>query len=506
MSVFKNISYFLAAAVLSKPLGFLLAFALAKSLGPQNFGVWVTLMLIISYSPIVCLGTVETLLKQVPYYLGRQESRQIQEVEKSVMGSLVLSALIVVGLALLAPLVLPSVSLGVDSSLVVMMLIATAIGYFSAFFYNRFAAYENFKAAGAMDFLRSVLALLFVGGMAWLWGLRGAVAGWLTHEIGMCSIIVLTNVRSHGKVGVSLRWDLLVRVVRIGFPITLLWWILTLTGTVDRIVLGSLLGPLSVGHYGLGISLASILLLVPMVVGRVLYPKVNRQFGKDGGAESMKRIVLAPTLALGTLLVNLQAGLLVIMPYLYNQLLPKYQPGLLAGQILILGSFFGCLMRNGANYLIATNKEPVFLKYILITLGFNIVSDVGLVKGGFGIAGVALGTSLAGLLLTTLVWRQVLIGLGFHRHGAWTTLLGLYLPIIVLAGVAACLRLAYPPAFQILNGLAVLLGLGVLLCVNGVLYCFPVYREEMHGWTRALLKMRGPFTHRAALAEIAGQP
>jgi O-antigen/teichoic acid export membrane protein len=504
MSVFKNISYFLGAAVLSKPLGFLLAFALAKSLEPANFGVWVTLTLVISYSPIVVLGTVETLLKQVPYYLGRGEAAQIQEVENSVMGSVVLSAVVVVGLAFLAPLVLPFTSLGIDSPLVVMMLLTAATGYFSAYFYNRFAAYENFKAAGAMDFLRSILALLFVGGMGWIWGLRGAVAGYLLHEISMCFLTTFLNVRSHGKVGVNFHRDLLIRAVRVGFPITLLWWILTLTGTVDRIVLGSLLGPLSVGHYGLGLSLVGTLSFVPTVVGRVLYPKVNKQFGKDREAKSMKRLILAPTLAMGTLLVNLQVVLLVIMPFLYNQLLPKYQPGLMAGQILILGSFFGCLLRNGANYLIAANQERVFLKYILITLAFNIISDVSLVKGGLGIAGVALGTSFAGLLLTSLVWRRVLIGLGFRQRRAWTTLLGLYLPIIVLAGAAAGLRLAYPPAFQILDGLAVVLGLGVLLLVNGLLYCFPVYREEMHGWRKALLRMKESLAERAALADTNG--
>jgi O-antigen/teichoic acid export membrane protein len=214
--------------------------------------------------------------------------------------------------------------------------------------------------------------------------------------------------------------------------------------------------------------------------------------------------VLAPTLALGTLLVNLQAGLLVIMPYLYNQLLPKYQPGLLAGQILILGSFFGCLMRNGANYLIATNKEPVFLKYILITLGFNIVSDVSLVKGGLGMAGVALGTSLAGLLLTTLVWRRVLIGLGFHQRQAWTTILWLYLPIIILVGAAVCLRVVYPPVFQTSDVLAVVCGSGALILVNGLLYCLPVYRDEMRDWKKALLMSRALLAKRIALPDTAG--
>ena len=505
MAVVRNISYFLVSSVLSKPLGFLLSFTVARSLGPADFGVWVTLMLIISYGPIACLGTVETLLKQVPYFLGRGETRHIHEVENSVLGSVILAGAFVVVLACLAPLVLPFIAPGIRAPLVAMMLVTAATNYFSAYFYNRLVAYENFKLVGLVDLLRSVLALLFIGGLAWTWGLPGAVAGYLLHEFSVCLTTIAINLRMHGAVGVGFKRELLARAVRIGFPITLLWWVLTLTGTVDRVVIGSLLGPLSVGHYGLGTSLVTILYLVPIVVGRVLYPKVNKQMGQNAGPEAMQRIVLAPTLALGTLLANLQLGLLLIMPLLYNQFLPKYQPGLIAGQILIFGSYFGCLTRNGANYLIAANHEHVFLKYIFVTLATNVALDVALVKAGFGIAGVAVGTSIAGTLLTTLVWRRVLTHLKFPPRRVWTTILHLYLPNLALVGTMAVMWLIYRQAFQVFNWPTLALGLVGLIVINGGLYCLPVYRDEMHGWRKRLSKANVPFDERAALADTIGR-
>jgi O-antigen/teichoic acid export membrane protein len=489
MAVIKNISYFLAASVLSKPFGFLLSFALAKVLGPTDFGVWVTLMLIVSYSPIAALGTVETLVKQVPFFRGRNESAKIKETEDSVMGSLVLAALFLILLALLGLVILPWLNLGLDSVDVSVMLLAVAVSCASNFFYHRFAAYENFKAVGMMDLLRSALALIFVGGMAWRWGLRGAAAGYFLHELSMSILLMLFNVRSHGKVGITFRPVLLSHAVRIGFPITILWWSLTLTGTVDRVVLGSLLGPLAVGHYGLGVSAAGMLGLVPMVVGRVLYPRVNKQIGRNEGANSMQRIVVAPTLALGALLANLQLAALVIMPYLYNQLLPKYQPGLLAGEVLMLGSYFSCLLRNGANYLIATNLERVFLKYIVVTLVFNVLCDVGLLKAGMGLVGVALGTSLAGLLLTSLVWYRVLLGLGQQKSKARSTLFALYLPLILLASAAIVLRILFPSAFQLFDLLTLGLGVILIIILNGLLYCFPIYRNEIKGWMTTALRL-----------------
>ena len=106
MLVLRNISYFLAGIVFSKGLGFFISFALAKWLGPGEFGVWITLMLIVAYGPIVSFGAVEVLSKMIPYYRGGQNLFRVREVENSVMGAIVLSAGLALFLVPSAPLVL----------------------------------------------------------------------------------------------------------------------------------------------------------------------------------------------------------------------------------------------------------------------------------------------------------------------------------------------------------------------------------------------------------------
>lgn len=487
MSVIKNISYFLAALVFARAVGFLQSFILARALGPESYGVWVTLLLIVTYSPIISLGSVETLVKKVPYFLGRKEMEHLREVESSVMGSLILSASVLVLLAVAALVALPLTPIKFSRYLAALWLVTIAISYFSAYFYQRFIAYENFKVNGGLDALRSVLAVVFVGGLGWIWGLKGAVFGFFLSECSICGVASFLSVRSYGLPGVTFRKDLMVTAVRIGFPITLLLWVLGLSVSVDRVVLGSMLGAKSVGYYGLGFSLAAVLGLLPVVVGRVLYPKVNKQFGENPDPESMKRLVLAPTLALGTLSVNMQAALVVAAPVLYCVLLPKYQLGLLAGQILIIGSFFGTLLQTGRNYLVATNQEKVFLKYIGATLVFNVVFDVSLVRAGFGTEGVAVGTSLAGFLLTCLIWRRAFIGLGITGRALWMSMAGLFLPIVVLTVAFFLLEVLCPAILQQASFSLIPVGLLLLVAMNGVLLCFPVYRNEMIGWKERLL-------------------
>src|SRR5207245_1919657 len=108
-----NIPFFLVAVVLGKGVGFLQSFVVAKALGPTSFGAWVTLLLIVSYSPIFCLGTLEAMLKEVPFYRGRNDLSRVREIEDGVLGSIVLAASVFVAAGLLGLFVLPSGFLGV---------------------------------------------------------------------------------------------------------------------------------------------------------------------------------------------------------------------------------------------------------------------------------------------------------------------------------------------------------------------------------------------------------
>lgn len=488
----KNIMFFLVAVVFAKGFGILQSFVLAKSLGPAGFGVWVTLLLIVSYSPIVGLGTLEAMVKEVPFYLGRNDLPKVREVEAGVFGSAVLAALVYLALGLVGLLVLPAEFLGAGPMLLSLVFLALTLSAFTSYFYWRFCAYENFKSVASLDFCRSLLAVFLIGGMAWVWGVPGAVVGYLVHEAGVCLAAAWLSIREHGRPGISFRPELLWHAVRVGFPITLLWWVLILQGSVDRVVLGSLLGASAVGYFGFGLSLAGLLGLLPTVVARVLYPKVSKQFGVESDPDAMKALVLGPTLALAALMANLQLLLLASMPIIYNTVLPKYQPGLAAGQILLLGSFFLCLLRNGANYLIATHKERSFLKYLLLTLVFNVVADVSFVKAGLGLEGVAVGTSLAGLILTTLVWRRVLLDLGCALADVWTKLFALYLPVMALAAGVLSFRLIWAPFLRDCDAISIGVTIGLFTLVNGAIYLCPLYRSELPGWRRVLLKAARP--------------
>jgi O-antigen/teichoic acid export membrane protein len=103
------------------------------------------------------------------------------------------------------------------------------------------------------------------------------------------------------------------------------------------------LGKEPTGFYSLGMSITSLFILFPQVIGRVLYPKVGESVGKGAGKEEIDTIVMLPTRAI-ILLTSVASMLAIIfLPIIYKNNFAKYYPGLLSAQILLMGIYSSAL-------------------------------------------------------------------------------------------------------------------------------------------------------------------
>jgi len=442
-STFKNIIYVFGGASLSKFIGIFTSLIMPKLLEPANYGVWVTLLLIISYSPIIALGTVETLLKQFPYYAGKGELNKAKEVENSVLGSIVLSvmALIIIGFSF--PFLKIDAFQSV-SKLIYPMVVAASLSLFSAYFQNRFGAHQNFKICSITDSTRSITTLIILVTCTWLWGLEGAAWGFCLTELIMCTYLgIISNVLM-GKVRANLNFQLIWKMIKIGFPITVVWWVYILQSSAGSIVSMTMLGKTATGYYGLGGSIISMIVLIPMAIGAVLYPKVSEGLGKNLGKEDMALLVITPAQALSLFLPAAIGVLILLLPVIYHVVFPKYVNGLLSAQILLLGAFFSCLIRTGANFLIAKGEQNRIILYVAISLITVIATGISFVKIGLDIAGIALGTALSGMVFTTLIWKAVFKNFGYNLTGQFKQLFNLYAPFLLLIGLLGIFVLVAP--------------------------------------------------------------
>ncbi len=436
----RDMIYFAIAGIFVKFLGAFTYFFVAKVLTPADYGVWITLTLIGSYSTILCLGTVETLVKQYPYYIGRNEIDNANMIEDSVLGSIAISAvsLIIIGFTFL--LFTSNDEILRLASYIRLVIFTGAVAFFSAFYYYRFIAHQNFKIVSFINMARGTLSFILLVIFSWKWGLIGAITGFFLGEL---IISVLSSVLSHkyyGKSRFNFNLKLIWNLIKIGFPITIIWWVFTLQSTVDRVVSMSMLGKSATGYYGLGMSIVATLVLIPDVVGQVLYPKINEGVGKAMELKQLSSLVIMPSRALSLVLPFFLGLAVLLSPMVYKNLFPKYLPGLLSAQILFLGCFFVCLIRNGVNYLIAINKQNRLLIYAGVSLGIKIVISIILVRANFGIEGIASSTVISSLILTSMIWLSVFKNMGYSLFDQLKEIIVLYSPFVLLVLVLGSLR------------------------------------------------------------------
>src|SRR6516164_3733961 len=319
-----NVLFAAGGVFFAQMLGSLRSFVLARLIEPSDYGIWTAVQVIVTLSPIACLGTVEALLKQVPYFRGKADSTGLREIEESVFASLAIAALLTAGCFLVFGGALPFKFIRQNLLLSQITAASAAIGFFRAFYYHRCAAYEDFKSVSAIDMVQSIAGFAFVLGLAWKWGLPGGVTGYFVGECltWVCAGYICS--RTHGSVRPHFQVRLMNRAVAVGFPITVIWWVYALHTTVGRMTSISFLGNTQTGYYGAASSMAMLFSLVPNTIGRVFYPRVNAQIGGKAGLQGIRQSVVVPTTAIALLLPMVQVVIFYLLPVVYYDFLPKY--------------------------------------------------------------------------------------------------------------------------------------------------------------------------------------
>lgn len=431
-SVITNILYFFFAIVIAKVIGILSFFLLAKFLSPSDYGLWITIVLVTSYAPILCFGTVETLIKRYPFYIGKKDFESAEKLENGVYSSVLLSIILFFVLSGFVIFIWGNVFPYKKIDLV-FVFSAAVLSLLSGFNYFRIIAHQDFNYVGTLDTSRSFLTLLFIVTLSIKWKLRGAIIGFLIVECVVFSISQLITIFNYKKLSTYFSRQYFLSLIKEGFPITIIWWCFIINTSIDRIISLSLLGSESTGYYGLGAKIVSTIVIIPVVVGRVLYPKLNEELGKNN--ENLSQYILQPTYYL-SLIIGFILGIVFLGSRLiYSTFFPEYIEGLSSFHIILFSAFFISIVRNGINYLISLNHQIKVVIYIICAVTINICTNLFLIKIGYGINGIALGTTISTIFLSILLWRAVFIELNYKLRSILNESAKFMLPLYLLLSI-----------------------------------------------------------------------
>jgi len=156
-----------------------------------------------------------------------------------------------------------------------------------------------------------------------------------------------------------------------------------LHGSIDKIIIAPLFGYVLLGNYSLGLQFLSLLMILPMIVGKYLIPQ------ESSGIENvkLKKLIVLVSIIIGILGV-------FIGPEIISFLFPKFSEADSVIRIVSLAVIPSTVVLNYRSKFLANEKGNYVLFTGLIRTTIMILSVV--VLGGlYGIEGVAVGVVLS---------------------------------------------------------------------------------------------------------------
>jgi O-antigen/teichoic acid export membrane protein len=466
--IFKDTFFLNAASLFKQVLAVLQSIIVMRFLDPGVYGIWLSLNILLTYAGYIHLGLEYGMGNLLPYYKGLNNSERIPEIEDTTyLVWTILAALFMLavgGYAILAPSNSPVLKLGLVV-ISVMALLEQQMAFRARWITN---ALKEFKLFSFLSASRGLVSFVIVVPIAYFWNVEGVILGTLlVSGINTVVWIIKTPYRFRGRISSDAFWETL----RIGFPVLLIVLGGGLIETIDRMLILVWFGPVQLGYYSLTAFGGNSLYGFLAQAGAAMSPHIVEEMGRSGDSpEALAKYLVNPTILFAGLIAILIMGLLVIMPFVVEWMVPKYSPGLTAFYLFVPGFFFLSIILSANNilniYLIARRRQHLAVYIQIASICVELLAGFLFIFLGWGIAGVALASTLAyafyGLTILNLTAKYVLPDAAIRRSFLFNTMLPFVYALISMIAIIQTGNWLSPHHF------------GLKLCLQLVLYCLAI--------------------------------
>jgi O-antigen/teichoic acid export membrane protein len=324
-----------------------------RLIGPTGRGLMTISDLFTKWLANTHLGAMHGLSRRLPVALARHEEQRAQDLEdvgmSFVLATSILSALGMLGTAVFC----------LSWGTVTREVIACGAGIFLCsqtvtVYRVVLRAWGTFSVLALSSMVMNVAQLVLVVAGAWAYGVVGAMVGLLA-----ANLLQLGYLHWAGRLRIRVRynWPLIFALISSGLPLVAITYADILLRTVDRAMVGKLMGAHALGLYWPASQLAMYLFRIPESVGFVLMPRIWEKYGVEDDAAALRQHVLAPTMAAATVMPVLSGLLFIMIPQVLRALVPLYVEGTYAAQVLAMGGAFLALPIAACGLLVAMRRE-----------------------------------------------------------------------------------------------------------------------------------------------------
>ncbi len=408
----QSISWLSVAVYLSEAFYFVRGTILAALIGPQAFGIWSSMGIVVRFLPYAPLGSLQGVLQLAPKADGAGDTATADRYRSTAVTLSLMAAILVV----IAVVVFSFVGVAPGNFYLWLVfgiaLLPMQIHDIQVFMLR---SQERFLAVGATKFGLSASTLLLGVFAAWRFGLLGFLVA-----VG-CSYVLVTFLTT--RLAQVPPRPLLERakarqLVTTGSTILVAEILLTLLQNVDKVLVMILLGSHALGLYAIPAYVVHAALLMPQVVATVLYLRLMTTLGNTPSPEAAWPYLERATIVLAYVSCPALAFFSLVLHLPIEWWLPDYVGAIAPGRALILVAFLPIVAALPATVLISLDAQKRLSAIRALAVIVSIVCITAAIQYDGELVTVALATApgFALLALATLFSALKKSGLPLRRR------------------------------------------------------------------------------------------
>jgi O-antigen/teichoic acid export membrane protein len=383
-------SFSLYARMFVKLLG---GIVIAKLLGPALFGLKNAYDLAREYEMNSDLGTFDALNRLAPYYRGEKNDTKARNAISTVFSINLYYAVIAAATLAMVSLYLKRSGyeqIYVDFAFFLGIMIFT--GKMHLFLQTKFKIEHRFYELSVNHVLYGFTASILCIVLVFFLGFRGLLTGLVITDI-ICIAHLMTKEKRIPEIKFSpvLYWQIL----KVGFPMMILFLMIILLSNADRTLILIMISEEALGYFGMATIATGIIATIPGAIHSVTLAPVMEKLGRTKNSQSIKHYLNEPMVIMAYILPVLISCIFFAIHLPIRHFLYQYTPSIPVVQILLIGIFFQSLSSPVLSVCLAINKQVQLIFLVLPMVVLNIVLNYAFIRGGWGINGVAAGTSIS---------------------------------------------------------------------------------------------------------------
>ncbi|MFH1664868.1 MAG: oligosaccharide flippase family protein [Candidatus Omnitrophota bacterium] len=435
-SIIKDSTKYTLGTIAAQVIGIFTSIATRRLLTPEMMGVWATFLLVLNYSLFAHMGIFTAVEVRIPYLRGKNETGEIEAIR-----DIAYTFGMAVSLIMAAALVIVSFLFAREApSYIILGIRMTALIVAATLFYNLYIvmlrADKKFSLIAKAMVFNSAAMFLFITVLAYLYGLKGV---YFATFLATTASWLYVRSKAGYKLKPRFKVSKAVGLTKIGLPILIVGIAYTFLISIDKIMIIKMMGAKELGFYSIAVLALTYTNTFPKLFGIVIFPNMQEAFGRTDSKEHIMGYVRQPALILAYIFPALLAAAYFALPVLVHYVLPKYILGIGSMKMLLVGCFFISLAPLAQNFVISLNKQVVLIPMTIAAVFLGMGLNYGAIKMGYGINGVACGTSVAYFVYFVAVFYYALI-----HCDKWQKICGFFLrvcaPLVYAAAVLVALE------------------------------------------------------------------